>query len=141
MKKTLLPLFLCAYSTAFAGDIQRHQDPETGLITWKIQEPGFSLQYIQLMPDYVTAIYSARGLPPSLVKTMASYCVFGTIIKNESDAQLSYRVAGSTLPAGAAGIAEDGAGGLPRGETVMSIFEPPRVFFVIWIVAMRLSRL
>ena len=55
--------------------------------------------------------------------------------------QLSYRVAGSTLPAGAAGIAEDGAGGLPRGETVMSIFEPPRVFFVIWIVAMRLSRL
>ena len=93
MKKTLLPLFLCAYSIASAGDVQRHQDPETGLITWKIQEPGLSLQFIQLMPDYVTAIYSARGLPPSLVKTMASYCVFGTIIKNESDAQLSYRVA------------------------------------------------
>ncbi len=76
-----------------AGDIQRHRDPETGLITWKVQEAGLSLQLIQLLPDYVTAVYSARGLPSSLVNTMASYCVFGTIIKNESDERLSYRVA------------------------------------------------
>lgn len=78
---------------ASAGDLQRYQDPASGLTTWKIQEPGLSLQLIQLLPDYITAVYSARGLPPSLVKTMASHCVFGTIIKNESDEQLSYRVA------------------------------------------------
>jgi hypothetical protein len=78
---------------AFAGDVQQYQDPTTGLFTWKTRQPGLSLQLIQLMPDYVSAIYSARGLPPSLVKTMASHCVFGTIIKNESGEQLSYRVA------------------------------------------------
>jgi len=88
-----LLFFLLLPCGVSAGDIQQHRDPETGLITWKAQEPGFSLQLIQLLPDYVTAVYSARGLPPSLVKTMASYCVFGTIIKNESDQQLAYRVA------------------------------------------------
>jgi hypothetical protein len=93
LKYPFLFLFLYTNCVAFAGDIRQHQDPVTGLITWKVQEPGFSLQLIQLLPDYVTAVYSARGLPPSLVKTMASHCVFGTIIKNESGEQLSYRVA------------------------------------------------
>ena len=93
LKYTLISAMLLSSSLINAGDVQRLKDPSTGLITWIIQEPGLSLQLIQLLPDYVTAVYSARGLPPSLVKTMASYCVFGTIIKNESDEQLSYRVA------------------------------------------------
>jgi hypothetical protein len=93
LKYQILSLLLWTSCAAFASDVQRYQDPATGLITWKVQEPGLSLQFIQLMPDYVTAVYSARGLPASLVKTMASHCVFGTIIKNESGEQLSYRVA------------------------------------------------
>ena len=93
MKYNYLIIFLCASSIVFAGDVEQYQDPATGLLTWKTRQPGLSLQLIQLLPDYVTAVYSARGLPPSLVKTMASHCVFGTIIKNESDEQLSYRVA------------------------------------------------
>ena len=93
MKYTLIITLLLASFQSYAGEVQRYRDPSTGLITWTIQEPGLSLQFIQLLPDYVTAVYSARGLPPSLVKTMASYCVFGTIIKNESEEQVSYRIA------------------------------------------------
>jgi len=93
MKNICLCILLYTPSMAFAGDVQQYKDPATGLFTWKTRGPGLSLQLIQLMPDYVTAVYSARGLPRSLVKTMASHCVFGTIIKNESDERLSYRVA------------------------------------------------
>lgn len=90
----LLTISLCFLSgLAWAGDSQRQRDPETGLISWTVHGPGLSLQLIQLLPDYVTAVYSARGLPKALVETMASHCVFGTIIRNESDGRLSYRVA------------------------------------------------
>ncbi|NOZ37570.1 MAG: hypothetical protein GXP11_05790 [Gammaproteobacteria bacterium] len=75
------------------AEVQKFTDDNSGLLSWKAQHPGFSLQFIQLLPDYVRAVYSARGLPNKVVELMASYCIFGTIIKNESDQALSYRVA------------------------------------------------
>ncbi len=75
------------------ADVQTFTDDNSGLQSWKAQHPGFSLQFIQLLPDYVRAVYSARGLPDKVVELMAGYCIFGTIIKNESDQPLSYRVA------------------------------------------------
>ena len=85
---------ICATCTPTAtADVQTFTDENSGLLSWKAQEPGLSLQLIQLLPDYVRAVYSARGLPRAAVEQMAGYCVFGTIIKNESDQPLSYRVA------------------------------------------------
>lgn len=75
------------------GVVQKKQDPDTGLLSWNVEDRGLSLELIQLPPDYIRAIYSSRGLPKDIVEDMASYCVFGTIIKNLSDTQLSYRVA------------------------------------------------
>ena len=92
MKRFLVFLALTPLP-AFAADIEIERNPDSGLYTWKAQHPGFSLQFIQLLPDYIRAIYSARGLPKDLVETMASWCIFGTIIKNESDGPLAYRVA------------------------------------------------
>jgi len=92
IKLCLLPLVIAALPVA-SQEVELERNPESGLFTWKVQQPGFSLQFIQLLPDYIRAIYSARGLPRNLVETMAGYCVFGTIIKNESDGPLSYRVA------------------------------------------------
>lgn len=76
-----------------AGETQTYTDPDTGLLSWQVREPGFSMQLLQLLPDYVRATYMARGLPPDLVETVAGYCVFGTIITNDSQHRLSYRVA------------------------------------------------
>lgn len=76
-----------------AGSVEVFTEDGSGLLSWKASHPGFSLQFIQLLPDYVRAVYSARGMPEKVVELMAGYCVFGTIIKNESDGPLSYRVA------------------------------------------------
>jgi hypothetical protein len=90
---TLVLLPLSATAAVRIAETQTFTDDASGLLSWKAQHPGFSLQFIQLLPDYIRAIYSARGLPQDLVELMAGYCVFGTIIKNESSEPLSYRVA------------------------------------------------
>jgi len=85
---------LCCFPLLLsAGEVQRHTDPDTGLLSWQIREPGFGMQLLQVLPDYVRATYSARGLPPDVVETVAAYCVFGTIVTNDSQQQLSYQVA------------------------------------------------
>lgn len=90
-----LALLLSAIATAPPGfaAVETFSDDTSGLLSWKAQHPGFSLQFIQLLPDYVRAVYGARGLPKEVVDLMASYCMFGTIIKNESGESLGYRVA------------------------------------------------
>lgn len=85
-------LSLCT-ALPLSAEVKTYTEANSGLLAWKAQHPGFSLQFIQLLPDYVRAIYSARGLSRDVVERMATYCIFGTIIKNESDTLLSYRVA------------------------------------------------
>jgi hypothetical protein len=91
-----LSLWLCTLLLSLpvvADEVQAYRDPDTGLMSWRAQGPGFSLQLVQVLPDYVAAVYSSRGLPPALIERMRSHCVFGTILTNDSDATLSYRVA------------------------------------------------
>ncbi|MGD8615609.1 MAG: hypothetical protein PVI91_08110 [Gammaproteobacteria bacterium] len=78
--------------SAGSADVTRHLNPQTGLSSWKAQENGFSLELIQIVPDYVRAVYASRGLPPEVIEEVAGYCVFGTIIRNESDAPLNWRL-------------------------------------------------
>jgi len=89
----LLLLLLLARPPLIAGEAQQHADPDTGLLSWRVRQPEFSLQLVQMLPDYVAAVYSSRGLPPALIERMRSHCVFGTILTNDSQATLSYRVA------------------------------------------------
>jgi hypothetical protein len=63
------------------------------LSSWKAQHEGFSLELIQVLPDYVRAVYASRGLPETAIERLAAYCVFGTIVRNESDAALAWRLA------------------------------------------------
>ncbi len=88
---TILGIFLRV--APVAAEVEIYTESNSKLLAWKAQHTGFSLQLIQLLPDYIRAIYSARGLQKDVVELMASYCVFGTIIKNESDTDLAYRVA------------------------------------------------
>lgn len=87
----VFPLISCS---CFAlGEVSEHRNPETGLSSWKAEHKGFSLELIQILPDYVRASYAARGLPAELIERVTRYCVFGTIVRNESDAPLSWRLA------------------------------------------------
>jgi hypothetical protein len=87
--------WLCMLPSLFAaaGETQPYRDPDTGLMSWRVQPPGFSLQLVQMLPDYVAAVYGSRGLPPALIERMRAHCVFGTILTNDSEAALTYRVA------------------------------------------------
>ena len=89
----LLCLALSAGCGDASGEVEQRVNPETGLSSWKAQHEGFSLELIQVLPDYVRAVYASRGLPPEVIERLASYCVFGTIVRNESDAPLAWRLA------------------------------------------------
>jgi len=82
----LLPLVACS-------SVQQQVNPETGLSSWKTADDALSLELLQVVPDYVRAVYSARGLPQKIVDAVSSYCVFGTILHNTTQQPLAYRVA------------------------------------------------
>jgi hypothetical protein len=76
-----------------AAEMQTSRNPETGLLSWKIEHEGLSIELVQVLPDFVRAAYEARGLPDWIIEDVASYCVLGTIVVNKSDGPVSYRVA------------------------------------------------
>ena len=87
----LLALLLASASQA--AQVTQHRDADSGLLAWKRVDRGFSLELIQILPDYVKALYTSRGLPPATVDGMAAYCVFGSVVQNQSGSTLAYRVA------------------------------------------------
>lgn len=94
MNKIILGFIIYVLNTAvYAADVAVHKNETTGLLTWTINDNGFSLELIQLLPDFIRAIYAKHNFPDAEVERAASYCVFGTILKNTSDKHLSYRVA------------------------------------------------
>jgi hypothetical protein len=94
MYKLALGFILLALNTAvFAADVTIHRNETTGLLTWTINDKGFRIELIQLLPDFIRAIYAKHNFPDEEVERAASYCVFGTILNNTSDKHLSYRVA------------------------------------------------
>lgn len=75
-----------------AAEVSVHKNPQSGLLTWTSIEDGFSIELIQLMPDFVRAVYSKHDFPQAEIERIAAYCVFGSILKNTSSQQLTYKV-------------------------------------------------
>ncbi len=75
-----------------AAEVTMQKNDASGLLTWTAKDDGFSMELIQLLPDFVRAVYDKHGLPAGEVERIAGYCDFGTIIRNTSRQQLSYRV-------------------------------------------------
>ncbi len=83
----------CLLNTAaFAAEVSIHKNEQTGLLTWTSEDDGFSIELIQLQPDFVRAVYSNHNFSRSEIERIANYCVFGSILKNTSKQQLSYKV-------------------------------------------------
>ena len=91
-----LPAFATALtivsSASMAAHITAQKNEDSGLYSWVAESEGFSIELIQLLPDFVRAIYMAHDFPDAEVDDIAGYCVFGTIIKNTSGKQLDYDV-------------------------------------------------
>ena len=88
---TLSGFFLILISTASA-DVTVHRNNDSGLLTWGVDQDGFSIELIQLLPDFVRAIYAKHDFPKQEIERIANFCVYGTIIKNTSAYALSYDV-------------------------------------------------
>jgi hypothetical protein len=94
LNKTYLIIFLASFvMTVSAANFSINKNETSGLLTWTAEDEGFSIELIQLLPDFIRAIYAKHDFPEEEVERAASYCVFGTILKNTSDKLLSYRVA------------------------------------------------
>lgn len=88
---SLLPLF---WPLAAGALTERLSDPQTGLSSWRLAQADFHLELLQLLPDYVRAVYGARGLPAAAVEEVAGYCVFGSVARNAGDRPLTYDSSG-----------------------------------------------
>jgi len=93
----LLPTVVIAMITfanvIHAANITAQQNEASGLYSWVAESEGFSIELIQVLPDFIRAIYMAHDFPAAEVDEIAAYCVFGTVIKNTSRDQLDYDVA------------------------------------------------
>lgn len=90
--------FICSFAlllvpAVHAAELTQIRDPDSGLLAWKKVDRGFSLELIQLLPEYVAALYSSRNLPSAVVDSMRGYCVFGSVVQNQSGGTLDYQVA------------------------------------------------
>ena len=82
-----------------ATEVSIHKNENSGLLTWTMKDEGFQIELIQLLPDFIRAIYAKHKFPEEEVERAASYCVFGTILKNTSEG-LSLIAQGLTFNAG-----------------------------------------
>lgn len=84
-------IFLLA-TPLHAAEVSVHKNAQSGLLTWTSEDDGFSIELIQLLPDFVRAVYGKHDFTPVEIERIAGYCVFGSIIKNTSEQQLAYNV-------------------------------------------------
>lgn len=90
---SLICLSACLLSTQLnAADVSIHKNEKSGLYTWTAKSEGFVIELIQLLPDFVRAVYAKHDFSESEIERIASYCVFGTVIQNTSQKQLTYKV-------------------------------------------------
>jgi len=73
--------------------IQHTVDQKTNIETWQLQDDGVEVLLIQISPDQARGFFLARGFKRVDVDYYAASCVFATVVKNQSSAPISYRLA------------------------------------------------
>ena len=92
VKAILITVIILINTVVEAANVTIHKNEISGLLSWTADDEGFSLELIQLLPDFIRAIYAKHNFPEEEVERAASYCIFGTILKNTSSQHLSYRI-------------------------------------------------
>ncbi len=83
-------LILVSSAVIPAGELSKN--PPTRVSKWKAEAKDFSVELVQVGPDYARAVFYARGLPEDVVEDVSRYCIFGTIVKNLSKFPISYHL-------------------------------------------------
>lgn len=90
---TIVHSILLALPVSTAQAMQVSTNPDNGLLTYSNHENGFSIELIQVVPDFIRAVYGGHNFPRPVIEDIAGYCVYGSVIKNTTNKPLSYRVA------------------------------------------------
>ncbi|MEJ2347507.1 MAG: hypothetical protein P8090_19370 [Gammaproteobacteria bacterium] len=69
-----------------------HKNPKSGMLSWTATDDGLSIKLVQLLPDFVRAVYAKHDLPAKQYNEIAGYCDFGTILRNTSGKTMKYDV-------------------------------------------------
>ncbi len=91
--KILLFMLLFLVVKVSLAETYVQKNESSGLLSWTVEEKGFYIELVQLLPDFIRAIYESHNFPKKEVERIAGYCVFGTIIKNTSKQNITYNVA------------------------------------------------
>lgn len=63
-------------------EVERGEDPTTGLKYWLWDHDGFYLRLTQRLPDQTRAYFEARGFNQASAEILATSCIFQTMVKN-----------------------------------------------------------
>ena len=91
--KPVIVFFVLTLTAGAGHAMQVIKNPDNGLLTYSNAENGFSIELIQVVPDFIRAVYGGHNFPKPVIEDIAGYCVYGSVIKNTSDKPLRYRVA------------------------------------------------
>ena len=88
----MLIIFSLCYPVFASNNVSVSTDPNNGIKTWGWEGKGLAIELLQVNPDFIRATYARRGLPKTIIESVATRCVFGTIIRNVSNSPLRYKV-------------------------------------------------
>jgi len=92
IKPAIVTILTLVFSTTYFAETTIHKNEQTGLLTWSAEQDGFKIELIQLIPDFVSAVYSKHKFPQKELDRINTYCLFGTIVESKSDKNLYYQV-------------------------------------------------
>lgn len=75
-------LLAMTLAAAYAGDIARGVDADTGLAKWRFIAGDAEFELIQRLPDQTRGFFQARHFPAAVADEIARGCIFQTIIRN-----------------------------------------------------------
>lgn len=86
MRRTLFTIGLIATwsLSVSAAEVKHEVNPETGVESWQMRDQGVGFTLMQILPDQARGFFLGRGFDRQSVDYYASYCVFMTIVRNES---------------------------------------------------------
>jgi len=88
----LSSLLILFSSFAYSAKITAQHNEDSGLVSWVAESEGFSIELVQLLPDFIRAVYMSHNYPGEEVEKIAEYCAFGSVIKNTSQQVLDYDI-------------------------------------------------
>ena len=84
--RTLLTIACVAawHFPAEAAEAKHEVSADTGVESWQMHDRGAGFTLMQITPDQARGFFLGRGFDRPSVDSYASYCVFMTIVRNES---------------------------------------------------------